>query len=230
MTLVTKAEFARLRGVTKAAVGKWERRGWLVLSEGKVVVEQTDAQLARYRNSNDGRATAAAQKSKPAASKPARSKPPSSKPIRSKPSRRKPAGHDEWKTAAAGGASPPGLGVSADDAPAVAAAKVVAALGAEMSFDEARRVKENYLALLQKLEYEQKEGAVIDLAAAERVFFEAARAARDAWLSFPSKFAPYIAADLGLDSDKVVGVLASYVHQQLTALSQGEQEPDFSVE
>lgn len=111
MTLVTKAEFARLQGVSKPAVGKWEKSGWLVLSKGKVDVEQSEAKPARYRNSNDGRATVAAQKSKPPASKPARSKPPSSKPICSKPSRRQPAGHDGWKTAAAGGASPPGLGV-----------------------------------------------------------------------------------------------------------------------
>jgi hypothetical protein len=35
--------------------------------------------------------------------------------------------------------------------------------GAELSLDEARRVKENYLALLTKLEFQQKDGQLIEM-------------------------------------------------------------------
>ena len=47
-----------------------------------------------------------------------------------------------------------------------------------MSMDEARRVKENYLALLNQLDYEQKAGRLIELTHAERVVFETFRGVR----------------------------------------------------
>ncbi|MCP6553595.1 hypothetical protein NL499_28815, partial [Klebsiella pneumoniae] len=43
--------------------------------------------------------------------------------------------------------------------------------GAELSLDEARRVKENYLALLTKLEFQQKDGQLIEMTVAEEVLF-----------------------------------------------------------
>ena len=42
------------------------------------------------------------------------------------------------------------------ETPAQAAERIVLELGADMDFDEARRVKENYFALTAKLEYEEK--------------------------------------------------------------------------
>ncbi|WP_144142662.1 hypothetical protein [Paraburkholderia sp. BCC1884] len=94
------------------------------------------------------------------------------------------------------------------------------------SFDEARRIKEVYLALLNRLEFEQKSGALIDLELATSILFETARAARDAWLNWPAKFAPLIASELGVEADKVTDVLTGYVHRQISAL--GEPQADFS--
>jgi hypothetical protein len=105
------------------------------------------------------------------------------------------------------------------------AGKLLASLGAEMTTDEARRVKENYLALSGKLDYEQKAGQLIDLDAARGVMFEEFRRVRDAWQNFPAKYAALIAADLGLEADRVTEVLGGYVHKQIAAL--GEPQGQF---
>lgn len=79
-----------------------------------------------------------------------------------------------------------------------AAHRMLAAGGANLEYAEALRVKENYLALLRKLENRQKSGAVIELAMAEQVFFNSFRAQRDSWLNWPVKVGPVLAAELGL--------------------------------
>jgi hypothetical protein len=91
---------------------------------------------------------------------------------------------------------------------------------------EAERIKENYLALLKKLEFEQKEGSLVEMDVAVRVLFEASRAARDSWLNWPSRVGPLVAADLGLEADRVTEVLTGYVHQQIAQL--GEPSADFT--
>lgn len=103
-----------------------------------------------------------------------------------------------------------------------AAERMVKSGQATHDYAEALRLKENYLALLRQLEYEQKSGALVDLALAERVLFEGARAQRDAWLSWPSKVGPLLAADLGLEADRVTGALTEHVHKHIAQLG----EPD----
>lgn len=88
--------------------------------------------------------------------------------------------------------------------------------------------KENYLALLRELEYEEKSGQKVDLEVAERELFEAARAARDAWLNWPARVGPLIAADLGLEADKVTEVLTAHVHKHVEQL--GEPDAQFQSE
>lgn len=95
------------------------------------------------------------------------------------------------------------------------------------SYDEARRLKEVYLALLHRQQYEQKSGSLVDLDLASSILFESARAARDAWLNWPSKIGALVAADLGIAAaDTVTAVLAQYVHEQLAQI--GEPEANFS--
>lgn len=91
---------------------------------------------------------------------------------------------------------------------------------------EALRLKEHYSAMLRKLEYEQREGSLIELALAEAVVFDVFRAARDAWLAWPSKVAPFIAAELGVEADALAVLLGEYVYRQLQEL--GEPQPDFT--
>jgi len=109
-----------------------------------------------------------------------------------------------------------------------AAHRIIATEGATMSMDEAQRVKENYLALLRQLEYEQKSGALVELELAEKILFEQARAQRDAWLNWPTRVGPLLAAELGLEADRVTCVLADYVHRHIAQLGAPEEEVEFS--
>ncbi|WP_338662616.1 hypothetical protein VQH23_21005 [Pararoseomonas sp. SCSIO 73927] len=68
--------------------------------------------------------------------------------------------------------------------------------------------------------------AVVEIAVAEGVMFETYRAFRDAWMNWPARVAPLIAADLGIDAGRVLEALTPHVQQQLEDL--GEPEPDFT--
>ena len=97
--------------------------------------------------------------------------------------------------------------------------------GAELSLDEARRVKENYLALLTKLEFQQKDGQLIEMTVAEEVLFNAFRQQRDSWLNWPSRVAPLMAADLGVPADRMTEVLIEHVHKHISVLGESEFNP-----
>ncbi|MBV2180902.1 MAG: hypothetical protein KUL86_06655 [Castellaniella sp.] len=113
--------------------------------------------------------------------------------------------------------------VEEDDTPSEAAAKLVMAMGASNDLNEAIRIKENFNALLKQLEYEQKSGSLIELAAAEQAFFNAFRAQRDSWLNWPVKVGPILAADLGIDeADRVTELLTAHVHKQIEQLGEPE--------
>lgn len=108
---------------------------------------------------------------------------------------------------------------------AEAATRIISISGADMDMDEAKRVKENYLALLNQLDYEQKSKALIPIVDAQNVLFSEFRAQRDAWLNWPLRIGPMMAADLDLPSDKIVEVLTKYVHEHISAL--GDPESNF---
>jgi hypothetical protein len=91
---------------------------------------------------------------------------------------------------------------------------------------EAERVKENALALKHVLAARREAGSLIEIEAAESVVFQTFRAARDAWQNWPVRVGPLIAADLGLEADKVTEVLTAHVHQHLADL--GEPAADFT--
>lgn len=97
--------------------------------------------------------------------------------------------------------------------------------GAELSLDEARRVKENYLALLTKLEFQQKDEQLVEMTVAEDVLFNTFRQQRDAWLNWPSRVAPLIAADLGVPADRMTEVLIEHVHKHISVLGEPEFNP-----
>lgn len=107
------------------------------------------------------------------------------------------------------------------------AAKRLADSGAvKMTYAEALEKKETYLALLRQLEYEQKSGALVEFDTAQAILFEEFRAQRDAWLNWPTRVGPLLAADLGLEADKVTEALTAHVHKQITDL--GEPEANFT--
>ncbi|EHN1695361.1 hypothetical protein KG383_002711 [Salmonella enterica subsp. enterica serovar Newport] len=112
-----------------------------------------------------------------------------------------------------------------DMSPEKVAERFMLATGATMSLDEARRIKENYLALLTKLEYQQKEGELVDLTEAKEVLFTCARQSRDAWMNWPARVAPLMAADLDIPADRMTEVLTEHVHKHISLLG----EPEFYI-
>jgi hypothetical protein len=95
----------------------------------------------------------------------------------------------------------------------------------ELEYGEALRVKENYLAFLRRLDYEQRSGSVVDMGEARSVVFELCREQRDVWLAWPARVAPLLAAELNIsDLDGLLAALTLYVQRQLAEL--GEPDAD----
>ena len=98
-----------------------------------------------------------------------------------------------------------------------------------VAYGEALRLKENWTALLRRLEYERKSGSLVEMSVAQGVVFELCREQRDAWLAWPAKVAPFIAMQFGIDDvDRLTSTLAAHVHEQLADL--GEPEPRFGTD
>lgn len=97
--------------------------------------------------------------------------------------------------------------------------------GAALSREEAARIRENYMALQAKLQYEKDSGQLIELTAAEEVLFNAFRQQRDAWLNWPSRVAPLMAADLDVPADRMTEVMIEHVHKHISVLGDPEFNP-----
>lgn len=91
---------------------------------------------------------------------------------------------------------------------------------------QAAALKENALALKHWLVAQKEADKLVEIEVAERVIFKDRRAARDAWMAWPGRFAPLLAADLDIDGVKLAEALKPYVHQQLDEL--GEPDLDFT--
>ena len=213
MALMKQAEFSVRHGVSRKTVTQWKKRGWLVFEGDLVDVVASDAMIAKYRRDGVPQADAAVTQV--------------THPVTQAQGNNSGNASGNSQGNGVGSALPhvePSIGE--EETPAEAAERIVLAAGVYMSMDEARRVKENYLALLNQLDYEQKAGRLIELTHAERVVFETFRGVRDAWLNWPTRVGPLIAADLGCDAGQVTGVLNAHVHKQLSIL--GEGSADFS--
>jgi len=92
----------------------------------------------------------------------------------------------------------------------------------------AMRIKENALAAKNLLTARKDAGSLVEIETAEAVLFETQRAQRDAWMNFPTRIGPLLAAELEVDADKVVEALTAHVHQQLSDL--GEPDADFTAD
>lgn len=86
-----------------------------------------------------------------------------------------------------------------------------------LSFGEAERLKENYLALSGRLKYEREAGTLVNRVEVEAKFAERWTAERTAWENWPSGCAANMAADLGADVIKLRVTLEKYVEEHLLA-------------
>lgn len=104
---------------------------------------------------------------------------------------------------------------------------VAAVLGGRFAITgAAEMVKENALAGKHLLQMRKDAGDVVDLEVAEAVLFEQARQIRDAWMNWPTRVGPLIAAELGIAADPVVEALNTHVTQLLNDL--GEPDADWA--
>ena len=118
----------------------------------------------------------------------------------------------------------PAVGDDVGDEIEDTARKIILTEGADLTREEAARVRENYMALLAKLQYEKDSGQTIELVAAEEILFNAFRQQRDAWMNWPSRVAPLMAADLDVPADRMTEVLIEHVHKHISVLG----EPEFN--
>lgn len=130
---MNQSDFAKLHDVSRKTVTTWKARGWLVLAGDDIDVEASNANIERFRKT-------VTRPEKKAAGNMQGNKPGNNR----KGNR---------------------LGNKSDGDPAESPAKIVEKMiaenGVDMTIDEAREMKENFLALLTRLEYEIKSGQVL---------------------------------------------------------------------
>lgn len=92
--------------------------------------------------------------------------------------------------------------------------------GGAMPLGQAKALKETYLARLRRLEFEVKSGRLVDADTAKKAVFELSRQDRDSWANWPSRVAPLIAAELGVDLVTLAVILEKHVRDQLAERAQ----------
>lgn len=186
--------FGRLHGVSKQAVAKWKADGYLVLVDGKIDVDASDDRLrgAKLGRYRGGPVQVVKGKAPARLAKPAAIKRPVS-----------------------------------DDPPPVPAQTLSEFIdnllaGNFATVAEAEQIKANALAATRVQEWKEKTGALIDIRAAEGAFFDLARSFRDAWMNWPARVGPVLAAEIGAEPDKVVEALTQHVQHHLDQLGDPE--------
>lgn len=83
-----------------------------------------------------------------------------------------------------------------------------------MSFSAARAAKESYLAHLRRIEYEEKEGLLVQRASVQSAWFDVLRLTRNRMLNVPDRIADALAVE-----DDAAVVHAMLMREIITALS-----------
>lgn len=107
----------------------------------------------------------------------------------------------------------------ADAPPEAAPAAAAAFVGNLHALTQARTALLLTEAQLRRLRLEERRGSLLDRQTYLAKFFTTVRAMRDAWLAWPARIGPELAADLGLDATRVMIALEPYVRRQLDELA-----------
>lgn len=78
----------------------------------------------------------------------------------------------------------------------------------------------------EHLDLEERKGSLVSKALAVRQVFGFTRRIRDAWLNWPGRIAPGLAAELGVDQHVLTAALERHVRDHLTDLA-GQPAPEF---
>lgn len=204
MALVSMSAFGEMHGASKQAVSKWKARGALKIVDGKIDVEASDRLMLHH-----GLGRFAEASTRPST-------------VNRQPSTQTPASTGLAQEISDMAAD---VGDQFANLPGLQRFVAVIASGGYSNAVEAETVKQNALALKHLLDARVKANELCDIADAETALFEAARAARDVWMGFPDRIGPLMAAELGIEPEKLVEALTVHVHQQLADM--GEPENPF---
>ncbi|HEX7694339.1 MAG TPA: hypothetical protein VF409_07605 [Sphingomonas sp.] len=221
MMLLSLGAYGKTHGASRQAAAKWRDRGVLVIEGDKVDVEQSDE---RMRGAGLGRFKTEALEAQPAPATAPRKRQP--KPTSGNRNRSRVA--PDVATAVDEVVADLRASIEDEEIDEVIAGGFIEQLleGQFRSKAEASAIKENALALKHLLVAQKEAGQLVEMEVAERVIFDDRRAARDAWMAWPGRFAPLLAADLDIDGAKLAEALKPYVHQQLDEL--GEPNLDWT--
>ncbi len=130
---MNQSDFAKLHGVSRKTVTTWKARGWLVLAGDDIDVEASNANIERFRK------TVTRPEKKPAGNKQG----------------------NKTGNRSSGNKSGNKNDKDLAESPTKTVERMIAEHGVPMTLDEARQMKENFLALLTQLEYDIKSGQVL---------------------------------------------------------------------
>ncbi|ULF52628.1 RNA polymerase subunit sigma-70 [Serratia marcescens] len=130
---MNQSDFAKLHGVSRKTVTSWKARGWLVLAGDDIDVEASNANIERFRK------TVTRPEKKPAGNKQG----------------------NKTGNRSAGNKSGNKNDKDLAESPTKTVERMIAEHGVTMTLDEARQMKEIFLALLTQLEYDIKSGQVL---------------------------------------------------------------------
>jgi phage terminase Nu1 subunit (DNA packaging protein) len=157
---MNQSEFAALHDVSRKTVTKWKERGWLVFAGDEIDVDASNANLKRYRRDGAPAVTQSVTQS--------------------------PEGNKPKTVTQAASEVTLGPGESAEDV----AGRILTGNVELLSFDEARRFKENYLGLMAQLEYDRDSGLVVDVTEVAKAVGSEYAKVRTRLLSIPAEQAP----------------------------------------
>ncbi|MHB2189746.1 RNA polymerase subunit sigma-70 [Serratia marcescens] len=130
---MNQSDFAKLHSVSRKTVTTWKARGWLVLAGDDIDVEASNANIERFRK------TVTRPEKKPAGNKQG----------------------NKTGNRSSGNKSGNKNDKDLAESPTKTVERMIAEHGVTMTLDEARQMKENFLALLTQLEYDIKSGQVL---------------------------------------------------------------------
>jgi hypothetical protein len=88
-----------------------------------------------------------------------------------------------------------------------------------LDFGRARAKKESYNSHLRELEYQVKAGQLVKAEVVRDKVFKFSREDRDAWMNWPARVAPLIAATMGIDQVALAVEMERYVRDHLAERS-----------
>lgn len=130
---MNQSDFAKLHGVSRKTVTSWKARGWLVLAGDDIDVEASNTNIERFRKTV------------------------------TRPEKKAVGNKQGNKTGNRSSGNKSGNKNDKDlpESATKTVERMIAEHGVTMTLDEARQMKENFLALLTQLEYDIKSGQVL---------------------------------------------------------------------